>query len=95
MTGKKENVEIWKSYFIASKILNDVQRCLLYFNLPFADIIRDEVKPKLLFDCDLKQDVKNVASRNNFLNEMLNSFEQAKDGKNRLANIILLQVPNS
>jgi hypothetical protein len=87
LPGKKENVEIWKNYFIASSILDDVQRSLLYFNLPFDAIIREEIKPELLF----QQDLRNVSAKgNNFLNDMLNTFEQAKDGQKRLANIILL-----
>jgi len=92
LPGKKDSMEIWKNFFINSKILNDVQRCLLYFNLPFNDIIKEEIKPILLFE----QDLKNVAAKgNNFLNEMLNKFEKVKDDKIRLANIILLQVPNN
>jgi hypothetical protein len=71
MPGKKQNVEIWKNYFIASSILDDVQRSLLYFNLPL-DIIREEIKPELLF----QQDLRNISSKgNNFLNDMLNTFE--------------------
>jgi len=50
MPGKKDNMEIWKYFFITSKIMNDVQRCLLYFNLPFDDIIKEEIKPMLLFE---------------------------------------------
>jgi len=89
---KKDSVEIWKNFFISSNILNDTQRCLLYFNLPFDDIIKDEVQPRLLFS----QDLRNAPTKgNNYLNEMLNKFEQEKDGKNRLANIILLKVPNA
>jgi hypothetical protein len=49
----------------------------LYFNLPFDAIIREEIKPELLF----QQDLRNVSAKgNNFLNDMLNTFEQAKDG---------------
>ena len=48
--GKKESHEIWKNYFKDSLILSDVERCLLYFNLPFDDIIREEIKPEKLFD---------------------------------------------
>ena len=48
--GKKESHEIWKNYFKDSMILTDVERCLLYFNLPFDDIIREEIKPEKLFD---------------------------------------------
>ena len=33
--NKKDSIEIWKSFFIESQILKEVQRCLLYFNLPF------------------------------------------------------------
>ena len=92
LPGKKETVKIWQDYFIASSILDDVQRSLLYFNLPFDSIIREEIKPELLF----QQDLRNISAKgNNFLNDMLNTFEQAKDGQKRLANIILLQVPNS
>ena len=86
-------MNIWKNYFTQSNILNDIQRCLLYFNLPFDEIVKDEIKPELLFHLDFR----NTASKNdNFLNEMLNSFEQrVTDKKKRLANIILLQIPNS
>jgi hypothetical protein len=99
LTGDgNQNVEIWKTYFINSSILDDVQRCLLYFNLPFDEIIRDEVKPTLLFERDLRT---GGAKGTDFLGEMLNTFEQAKgtaelarDGRSRLANIILLKVPN-
>jgi hypothetical protein len=60
--------------------------------LPFESVIREEIKPELLF----QQDLRNISAKgNNFLNDMLNTFEQAKDGQRRLANIILLQVPNS
>ena len=52
--GKNNREEIWKSYFTDSKILNDVQRCLLYFNLPFDDIIsKPDVEPHRLFGQDL------------------------------------------
>ena len=36
---------IWKNYFLKSNILGDVERCLLYFNLPFDDIIAQDEKP--------------------------------------------------
>lgn len=89
MVGK-DSMNIWRNYFIRSKILNDVQRCLLYFNLPFNDIIKEEVTPVLLFD----QGLKNVGAKGtNFLNDMLNKFEKEKDDRIRLANIILLKVP--
>jgi len=69
----------------------------LYFNLP-PEIIKSGVPPKKLFGIDLKN-AENAPgkkdSRNNFLNDMLNLFEQEKDGKNRVANIILLQVPHN
>ena len=80
-------MKIWQDYFIASSILDDVQRSTLYLNLPFDSIIREEIKPELLF----QQDLRNISAKgNNFLNDMLNTFEQAKDGQKRLANIILL-----
>lgn len=68
-----------------------MQRCLLYFNLPFKEIIKEEIRPYLLFS----QDLSNPGKASNFLNEMLNKFEKEKDDKIRLANIILLKVPNS
>ena len=38
--GNKDRLEIWKNIFSATKILKqDVYRSLLYFNLPFKDII--------------------------------------------------------
>jgi len=46
----------------------------------------------LLFEQDLKN---GAAKGSNFLNEMLNKFEKVKDDKYRLANIILLQIPQS
>ena len=49
LPGKKEIVKIWQDYFIASSILDDVQRSTLYLNLPFDSIIREEIKPELLF----------------------------------------------
>lgn len=65
---------------------------MLYFNLPFHEIIREEVKPKLLYE----QDLRNTSSKgNNFLNDMMNKFEKEKQDKIRLANLILLQVPNN
>lgn len=65
-------MKIWQDYFIASSILDDVQRSLLYFNLPFDSIIREEIKPELLF----QQDLRNISAKgNNFLNDMLNTFE--------------------
>jgi hypothetical protein len=60
--------------------------------LPFNDIIKEQVKPELLFEQDLKN---GAAKGSNFLNEMLNKFEKVKDDKYRLANIILLQIPQS
>ena len=92
LPGKKDSMEIWKNFFIQSKILSDIQRSLLYFNLPFNDIIKEQVKPELLFEQDLKN---GAAKGSNFLNEMLNKFEKVKDDKYRLANIILLQIPQS
>ena len=63
----------------------------MYLNLPYDDIIKEEIMPTLLFSKDLKNA---SAKGNNYLNDMLNLFEQKKDKNNRLANIILLKVPN-
>ena len=70
--GKKESHEIWKNYFKDSLILSDVERCLLYFNLPFDDIIREEIKPEKLFDQDLRNPQQKTTGA---LNDMLNKFE--------------------
>lgn len=53
LPGRREDDDeisekILKNYFISSNILSDVERCLLYFNLPF-DIIKEEIEPKRLF----------------------------------------------
>lgn len=92
MDGKKDTMEIWKSYFIGSEILSDVYRCLLYFNLP-EEIIDNLIKPHKLFSLDRKNATSKEGS--NYLNDMLNMFEQEKDEKIRKANVILLQIPRS
>jgi hypothetical protein len=90
--GRRDSMEIWKNYFIASEILNDVERCLLYFNLPYEDIIKERIEPfKLYF-----KDLKNMAPKgNDYITDMLNCFEKEKDENSRLANIILLKIPYS
>lgn len=91
MSEKSETIEIWKNYFIESKIMTDTQRCLLYFNLPM-EIIKAEKKPILFFDRDLK----NVAAKgSNFLHDLLDQFKDDQYENTRLANLILLQIPNS
>ena len=90
MPGKRESMEIWKNYFIQSKILNDVQRCLLYFNLPF-EIVKDEIKPEHHFEIDLRH---STAKATNHMSEMLQHFTRKRDENIRRASIILLQVPN-
>ena len=41
--------EIWTSFFGESKILtNEVQRCLVYFNLPFEEVIKAKIAPRLV-----------------------------------------------
>jgi hypothetical protein len=92
MEGKKDTMEIWKSYFVGSEILSDVYRCLLYFNLP-EEIIDYMIKPVKLFSIDRKHSTSKEGS--NYLNDMLNMFEQEKDEKTRKANVILLQIPRS
>ena len=47
-------MKIWKSYFNESIIMStDIQRILLYFNLPFNDIIKEEHEPVKVFTRDL------------------------------------------
>ena len=46
--GKRDSIRIWRDFFVESKILNDVQRCLLYFNLP-QDVLLEECRPRLLY----------------------------------------------
>ena len=44
------------NYFAESEILTDeypLYKALLYFNLPFDSIIKDLVKPKLIFKHDI------------------------------------------
>ena len=86
MPGKRESIEIWKNYFSQSKILNDVQRCLLYFNLPF-EIVKDEIKPEHHFEVDLRT---STAKATNHMSEMLQHFTRKRDENIRRASIILL-----
>lgn len=69
-----------------------MERCLLYFNLPYDDIIKQKLEPYRLYHKDLKN---SPPKGNDFITDMLNAFEKEKDGSKRIANIILLKVPYS
>jgi hypothetical protein len=59
---------------------------LLYFNLPFEDIIKNCEKPDLLFSIILQND------KNNHLAEICNKFKEKRNDINRLANIFLFEI---
>jgi hypothetical protein len=54
MSGRKASSEIWRTYFNPSTILNHNSRCILYFNLPFKDIISEEIKPEKIYQRSLE-----------------------------------------
>jgi hypothetical protein len=90
--GRGDSVEIWKHFFLSSEILSDVERSLLYFNLPYDDIIKERLEPHRLY----WKELKNAPPKgNDYITDMLNCFEKEKDEHKRLANIILLKVPHS
>ena len=70
-------MEIWKNFFSPSDILGNVERCLLYFNLPYDEIICEEVKPTCLFSWDknLQQNSKGQGGHD-YIVDMLNEFEK-------------------
>lgn len=49
-SGAGNDMKIWREYFADSDILTDATlRILLYFNLPYEEIIKKEVKPEKIF----------------------------------------------
>lgn len=97
--GKKDSMDIWKNIFSRTKILTDVQRSLLYFNLPFEEIIGPgKYEPELLYyNYDLGTANKNDNKSENHLMQMLEKFDEKRRAladRSRLANIVLMQIPN-
>lgn len=88
-------MDFWREYFVDSKILTHARdRVLMYFNLPYDDIISKNKEPKLTFYKYDFSDQKKMEQ--DPINTMLNKFE-TEDGKKekRLANLILMQFPAS
>ena len=67
-------------------------RVMLYFNLPYEDIVKEEIKPVRIYYCDIK--LAELNRDQNPINEMLNKFETDNQGK-RLANLIILKIPSN
>ena len=65
---------------------------ILYFNLPYDDIVKNEERPKLLYAREIEQNKKHDRN-DSYLIEMLNMFEHEKAENIRLANVVLLKVP--
>lgn len=50
--------QIFRSFFKDSQILTgntkSILKQILYFNLPYDDIVKNEERPKLLYDCEIQ-----------------------------------------
>jgi hypothetical protein len=69
------------NYFAESEILTDeypLYKALLYFNLPFDSIIKDLVKPKLIF----KHDIMNNGDGDSKLDKLIEEFEGLRNNQN-------------
>jgi len=93
-TDQSNKSNIWKNYFAESSILNEVQRSLLYFNLPFDQIVKPQLAPRLLFKLDDKEIQLNYSG---FLNLLVNALDDARfqnnSGSSSLASLILFKIP--
>ena len=80
------------NYFAESEILTDeypLMKALLYFNLPFDAIIKDLVKPKLIF----KYDSQLNGDGDNKLDKIIEEFEGIRNHQNQnTPSIILMKV---
>ena len=100
IAGNKDTLEIWKNIFSMTKILKqDVYRSLLYFNLPYAEIIaQNKIKPELLYsNYDLGTLNKNDNKSENPMIQMLEKFDKRRElepRETRLANLILMEISN-